>query len=83
MTHFCLPSKNAQGFKIEDAQNNKPKNFRTFCILLLALQEGCINIAAQWGEKSGYSTYFTEEETEAQMDCDSWRVLADTFFFRS
>lgn len=51
MTHFCLPSKNAQGFKIEDAQNNKPKNFRTFCILLLDLQEGCINIAAQWGEK--------------------------------
>lgn len=34
------------------------------------------------GEKSGYSTYFREEETEAQRDGDSWRILADTFFFQ-
>lgn len=39
MTHFCLPSKNAQGFKIENAQNNKPKNIRTFCNLLRDLQK--------------------------------------------
>lgn len=56
MTHFYLPSKNAQGLRIENAQNNKPKNIRTFSILLLDLQKGCINIAAQWGKKSGYFT---------------------------
>lgn len=30
MTHFCLPSKNAQGFKIEYSQNNKPKTSEHF-----------------------------------------------------
>lgn len=42
MTHFCLPSKNAQGFKIENAQNNKPKNIRTFCNLLWDLQKDAL-----------------------------------------
>lgn len=42
MTHFCLPSKNAQGFKIENSQNNKPKNIRTFCNLLQDLQKDAL-----------------------------------------
>lgn len=41
MTHFCLPSKNVQGFKIENAQNNKP-NIRTFCNLLQDLQKDAL-----------------------------------------
>lgn len=51
MTHSRLQSKNAQEFKIENAQNNKEKqNIRTLCILP-DWQKGCILVQQLSGEK--------------------------------